>query len=95
MRTISPGSRLFLTNNTITLSNSWCNAEGMTITIDNNFCSHMTLDGYRKDLTGLGRWNWVRLQGENGIKSRFISAYRPCASKQGTGTVWSQHVNYY
>ena len=55
----------------------------------------MTPDGYGIDPTGLGRWNWVRLRGANGIKTRFICAYRPCKSKQGTGTTWTQQVNYF
>ena len=55
----------------------------------------MTLDGYGIDPTGLGRWNWVQLRGANGIKTRFICAYRPCKSKQGTGTTWTQQVNYF
>lgn len=95
MRRISPGSRSFLTNNTVTSSNSWCNPGGTAITIDGNFWAHMTLDGYGKDLMGLGRWNWIRLRGANGIKTRFILAYRPCESKEGTSTVWTQQVNYF
>lgn len=75
MRRISLSSRSFLVNNKVTASNSWCNPEGIAITIDGNFRSHMTPDGYGKDLTGLGRWNWVRLRGANGMKTRFISAY--------------------
>ena len=95
MRRMSLGSRSFLVNNKVTASDSWCNPEGTAIRIDGNFRSHMTPHGYGKDLTGLGRWNWIQLRGANGIKTRFILAYRSCESKEGTSTVWTQQVNYF
>ena len=34
----------------------------------------------RKDTTGLGRWVHIVLQGEDGIKTRFVCGYNPCPS---------------
>ena len=46
------------------------------------------------DLSGLGRWAWVRLQGKAGRTIRIITAYRPCGAG-GEGTVWEQHQRYF
>ena len=54
--------------------------------------SHKVLSTGR-DPTGLGRWSWIRLKGNNCI-IRVVTAYRPCSSS-GPETVYSQHKCYY
>lgn len=31
-----------------------------------------------QDDSGLGRWSWMLFQGQNEVKTRVVSAYRPC-----------------
>ena len=47
------------------------------------------------DPTGIGRWNWTRLEGRYKIFSTWILAYRPCTNKSRLSTTWSQHVRYF
>ena len=49
------------------------------------------------DERGLGRWTWFLLSGVDKIKTRIISAYRPCKTNKVTsnGTVYRQHLQYY
>jgi hypothetical protein len=51
--------------------------------------------GTGQDTSGLGRWAWVRLQGKAGRTICTITAYRPCKSVGGSGTVWEQHRRYF
>jgi hypothetical protein len=44
-----------------------------------------------KDPTNLGRWVWIRIQGEEGHTVRIATAYRPCESP-GVSTVFHQQV---
>ena len=52
-----------------------------------------------KDLTGLGRWSWVLLEGANSHRTRIMTAYRPSLHKLDTldhmQTVYRQHANYF
>ena len=45
-----------------------------------------------QDQTGLGRWSWMLMQGKNGIRTRFISAYCPVKNNSGDlNAVYAQH----
>ena len=48
--------------------------------------AHISSSGV--DLTGLGRWNWTRLEGQYNTFSTCDSAYCPCASNSGLSTTW-------
>jgi hypothetical protein len=48
-----------------------------------------------KDVSGLGRWIWVRYRGRNGTHLRIFTAYRPTASVNGPFTVYAQHRDYF
>ena len=45
------------------------------------------------DNTSLGRWNYIRYQGRNGLATQVYSIYRPCKS-DGTRSVYSQQVRH-
>jgi hypothetical protein len=47
-----------------------------------------------KDPSGLGRWAWTRIQGQENYRTRFVSVYRPCPS-DGTSSVYAQHQRYF
>ena len=48
-----------------------------------------------KDVTGLGRWVHMVLQGEDGIKTRFVYGYNPYPSgKKATKSSYQQHRRY-
>jgi hypothetical protein len=44
-----------------------------------------------KDLSGLGRWVWIRITGKEGHHVRILTSYRPCQSG-GASTVFQQHA---
>ena len=49
-----------------------------------------------KDTTGLGRWVHMVLQGEDGIRTRFICGYNPCPSgRKATKSSYQQHRRYF
>ena len=49
-----------------------------------------------KDETGLGRWVHMVLQGEDGIRTRFVCGYNPCPSgKRATKSSYQQHRRYF
>jgi hypothetical protein len=64
---------------------------GVGIVATDEVAHRVTCSG--KDPTGLGRWTWMQLQGENGIRTRVISVYRPCDSP-GPQTVNQQQARY-
>ena len=75
---------------------SWEMYGGTAITMDKNVRSHKSENsGSSKDNTCLRRWTWFRTKGKENTYTRFISAYRPCASKKGIETVWAQHQKYF
>ena len=49
------------------------------------------------DERGLGRWAWFLLHGKDRIKTRVVTAYRPCKTTKltSTGTVYNQHLQYF
>ena len=62
MRMNNPGSFSILNYNANMGEDAkWNTIGGTTITMDSNFTSHMTQQGYGKDKSGLGRWCWVRI----------------------------------
>ena len=49
-----------------------------------------------KDTTGLGRWVHIVLQGEDGVKTRFVCGYNPCPSgRKATKSSYQQHRRYF
>ena len=49
-----------------------------------------------KDKTGLGRWVHMVLQGEDGIRTRFVCGYNPSPSgKRATKSSYQQHRRYF
>ena len=58
-------------------------------------CHHISSTG--ADEKGLGRWSWFLLNGKNNIKTRIVSAYRPCKTRNinNPGTVYNQHLKYF
>ena len=48
-----------------------------------------------KDPTGLGRWVSIVLKGGDGIKTRLVCGYNPCASsKKAVRSSYQQHRRY-
>ena len=62
-----------------------------------DLAQHVTDVG--KDLTGLGRWSWMLLEGANNHHTRIMVAYQPSSHKINTlehmHTVYRQHANYF
>jgi hypothetical protein len=58
--------------------------------INNAACRVM---GSGWDSTGLGQWAWTHFQRQNGIVTRVICAYRPCAlaGSDKVFSVYTQH----
>jgi hypothetical protein len=51
--------------------------------------------GQGQDLSGLGRWAWIRLEGKQKHYLRVVSAYGPVSgSGHGPSTVHAQHERY-
>jgi hypothetical protein len=45
-----------------------------------------------RDNLGLGRWTYMKFNGENNTTTRVICGYSPCANKKKeSGTVYQQH----
>jgi hypothetical protein len=63
---------------------------GGTAQITTGACSHRAMAS-GTDLSGMGRWVWTLFSGQNNIKLRLISGYRPNPdSNNRPGTVFSQ-----
>ena len=96
MKMKNPGSFSMLSyNSNMGEEATWDTIGGTAITMDANFTSHMTKQGYGMDKTGLGRWCWIRLRGCCNIFTRFVTAYRPCKNTKSIRGAWGQQVNYY
>lgn len=54
---------------------------GGTFMLANNRISHRVIES-GKDPRKLGRWTWIKLQGENGISIRIVTIYRPVHSNE-------------
>jgi hypothetical protein len=52
------------------------------------------LCGTGEDLTGLGRWVWMRYKGKGEHHLRVVGAYRPNPKGTGENTVHAQHQKY-
>jgi hypothetical protein len=68
---------------------------GTVILSINNAASRVMDSG--KDDTGLGRWTWTRFRGRNGIVTRIVCAYRPCAptGKDKIFSVYAQQQRFF
>jgi hypothetical protein len=68
---------------------------GTAIFSINNAASRVMGSG--RDSTGLGRWAWTRFRGQNGIITRVVCAYRPCApaDTDKTLSVYAQQQWYF
>ena len=65
---------------------------GGVASILRNKASHKVFKSGR-DKSGMGRWCWTLMQGKGGIRTRFITGYRPC--KGGTpGSVYNQQAKF-
>ena len=54
-------------------------------------CQQLQFDESGAEDTGMGRWVVMTLQGEDGFKTRVVSAYNPCYNKKkDSGTVYQQ-----
>ena len=48
-----------------------------------------------EDDTGLGRWTWLLIEGKKGKRTRIVTGYQPCKSREGQLlTVYQQHRRY-
>ena len=47
------------------------------------------------DYTGLGRWSWVKLEGELGHVTSMVTAYAPCGSRASRKSAcYKQQLRY-
>jgi hypothetical protein len=72
----------------------WDQWGGTCVTTVGQLLSFVTETGV--DITGLGRWSWVRIGG-GGKTSRVITTYQPCNPRWRTRgeTVWDWHLRYF
>jgi hypothetical protein len=55
--------------------------------------AHVTTSGV--DPSGLGRWSWYLLEGEEGYRTRVVTAYAPCGSAASRSeTYYQQQMRY-
>ena len=80
--------------NTIETENIGYSQRGGTATVLNGALSKYIKDA-NVDHTGLGRWSWVKLEGQPGHVTRIVTAYGPCGSKSsGNKTYYQQQRRY-
>ena len=65
---------------------------GTTTTVINEYAHRVGGSGIDESM--LGRWSWVTLRGKQGIKTTFITMYRPCKSTATENTTYAQHLRY-
>ena len=68
---------------------------GTCLMVFDAICSTVATMG--TDVSGLGRWCWVLLEGKEGHKTYVLAAYQPCRSSTGDDrmTVWAQQRRYF
>ena len=67
---------------------------GTCITMMEKYGQYVTEMG--KDETGLSRWTWIQLKGNNGISTRIIAAYIPCrARKSSLLSTYAQQTRFW
>jgi hypothetical protein len=66
---------------------------GVSVTITNAL-SHR-IRHVTDDPSGLRRWTSMTIEGKNAIRTRIISAYRPCKSTRGLETAYTQHLMHW
>lgn len=72
---------------------SKCQQGGTCITVNELIGTFVTTQG--SDEEGLGRWSWIKLQGNN-ISTRIISAYMPCVTrKEAVHATMAQQRRYW
>ena len=72
-------------------NNKTSQQQGGTTTILKDKIAHRHRDcGF--DMTGLGRWSWVRIAGKQGCVTRFITVYCPVYTGKGDNTIYSQQL---
>ena len=65
--------------------------QGGTATLLKDDIAHRHRDnGF--DMTGLGRWSWVRIAGKQGCITRFVTVYCPNKGSKGLQTVYAQQL---
>ena len=67
----------------------WNYPGGTALTVDRISKGHHVR---KVDLSGLGRWTWIRLEGRLNTFSNYIAAYRPCRNENDAASTWNQHV---
>jgi hypothetical protein len=65
---------------------------GVSIIASNTIAHRSTTINH--DLSGLGRWTSMLIQGKKGFSTRIICVYRPCKSS-GPDTAYMQHALYF
>ena len=66
---------------------------GTAIILREELTAYVTNSG--ADPSGLGRWSWYLLEGEEGFRTRVISAYAPCGSAASKDeTYYQQQARY-
>ena len=70
--------------------------EGTGMLLYGSLIDQYDFEAASKDTTGLGRWVHMVLQGEDGIKTRFVYGYNPYPSgKKATKSSYQQHRRYF
>ena len=66
---------------------------GTAVILRDELVAYVTNSG--ADPSGLGRWSWYLLEGEEGFRTRVISAYAPCGSAASKEeTYYQQQARY-
>ena len=66
---------------------------GTAVILRDELAAYVTNSG--ADPSGLGRWSWYLLEGEEGYRTRVISAYAPCGSTASKDeTYYQQQARY-
>ena len=71
----------------------WKYPSGTALTVDYISRGHHVGNGI--DLSGLGRWMWICLEGRLNTFTRYIAAYRPCPNEKDVASTWNQHVRVF
>ena len=67
---------------------------GTCVTIMERYGQYVENTG--KDGTGLGRWSWMKIKGNNGLTTTIIAAYLPCiARKCSLLSIYAQQTRYW
>ncbi len=68
---------------------------GTSLLLFGHLTEQLDHDETRKDISGLGRWMVMTLQGD-GVRTRVVCGYNPCGSgKLNSGTTYQQQRRYF